>query len=94
MNRSVTPGADQMDLILVPGVGFDRQGNRLGFGRGYYDRLLRPLREEPLSAETKKTLLIGLAFECQLVDQLPIDPHDVAMDAIVTERAVYGSLEM
>ena len=67
----------EVEVTLVPGVAFDAQGGRLGHGRGYYDRLLSAF----LPTRTK----IGLAFDCQIVEQVPTDPHDVAMDAIVTE---------
>jgi len=71
----------QLDLILVPGVAFDRRGGRLGHGKGYYDRLLRRARRD--------TPLVGLAFECQLVPAVPMLPHDVPVDKLVTEEAVY-----
>lgn len=69
---------DPHTLILVPGVAFDRAGNRLGRGAGWYDRLL-----PRLSHGTRW----GLAFALQLVDSLPVDPWDVPMDAVITERA-------
>ena len=66
------------DLIIVPGIAFDRQLNRLGRGRGYYDRLLSDL-----------TLpCIGLAFAFQLFDHIPVDAHDRRMTAIVTDSEV------
>jgi 5-formyltetrahydrofolate cyclo-ligase len=71
----------ELDLILVPGVAFDRQGGRLGQGKGYYDRLLCHVRPG--------TALIGLAFECQLVPRVPMLPHDVFMHKLITEKAVY-----
>lgn len=61
--------------ILVPGLAFDRHGNRLGRGGGHYDRLL---------AQTPNALLIAPAFEDQIVDQLPTEKHDVPVDIIVT----------
>lgn len=70
------------DLVIVPGVAFDRQGDRLGQGAGYYDRLLR--NAPPGVA------FIGIAFECQLVDAIPVLPHDVRMHKVVTEKAVYA----
>ena len=70
------------DLFLVPGVAFDRMGNRLGHGRGYYDELLARV---PHSATR-----IGLAFECQLVERVPTEPHDQRMDLVVTELGTYG----
>ena len=64
----------QLDLVLVPGVGFDQFGHRLGRGQGYYDRLLADVRG------TK----CGLAFDCQWVTEIPVEPHDVKLDCIVT----------
>jgi 5-formyltetrahydrofolate cyclo-ligase len=77
--REIQPA--QLDLIMVPGVGFDRQGGRLGNGAGYYDRLLAGVRPD--------TVLCGICFESQLFDEIAMEPHDVAMDVVVTERAVY-----
>lgn len=72
---------EQLDLILVPGVAFDRRGGRTGHGKGYYDKLLQHARPD--------TPLIGLAFECQLFPQIPMHEHDIFMDKVVTEAAVY-----
>lgn len=69
----------EMDLILVPGLAFDRVGNRLGYGGGYYDRFL------PQCTGLK----VGLAFEVQLMEAVPVERHDVPMDYLITERAVY-----
>ncbi|MCA9172915.1 MAG: 5-formyltetrahydrofolate cyclo-ligase [Planctomycetales bacterium] len=71
----------QLDLIMVPGVAFDRHGGRTGHGKGYYDKLLQHARLD--------TPLIALAFECQLFDEIPVDQHDIYMDKVVTEAAVY-----
>ncbi|MGA2061578.1 MAG: 5-formyltetrahydrofolate cyclo-ligase [Thermoguttaceae bacterium] len=73
--------AAELDLILVPGVAFDRYGGRLGLGKGYYDRFLLHIRPDALK--------IAPAFECQLVDNIPVLPHDVRVDLVVTENAVY-----
>jgi 5-formyltetrahydrofolate cyclo-ligase len=70
-----------LDLIMVPGVAFDRRGARMGHGKGYYDKLLEHARRD--------TPLVALAFECQLFAEIPVQPHDVFMDKIVTESAVY-----
>ncbi|MFM8571855.1 MAG: 5-formyltetrahydrofolate cyclo-ligase [Pirellula sp.] len=70
-----------LDLIMVPGVAFDRQGGRTGHGKGYYDKLLEHAKSE--------TPLIALAFECQLFDEIPMDSHDIYMDKVVTESGVY-----
>jgi 5-formyltetrahydrofolate cyclo-ligase len=76
--------AADLDLVVVPGVAFDRRGGRLGHGFGYYDRLLRQARAD--------TPLVALAFECQLVEEVPTEAHDVFMDLVVTEAAVYQGL--
>lgn len=65
-----------VDLAVVPGVSFDRRGHRIGYGMGYYDSLLKNLR-------CKK---IGLAYDMQMVEKVPEEPHDVAVDMIVTEN--------
>ena len=70
-----------VDLVMVPGVAFDRSGGRLGHGKGYYDRLLKHARPD--------TPLVALAFECQLFPDVPMLPHDVFMDKVVTEAAIY-----
>ncbi|MCG0274933.1 MAG: 5-formyltetrahydrofolate cyclo-ligase [Thermosediminibacteraceae bacterium] len=70
-----------IDLVVVPGVAFDKRGYRLGYGGGYYDRFLPKLRPD-----AKK---IALAFEIQIAEYLPEDPHDIRMDAVITEKAVY-----
>lgn len=77
-------GASPLDieLALVPGVAFDRRGGRVGFGKGYYDRLL--VRLNP-AART-----VGLAFECQLFESVPLVPHDVVLQTIITEANVYS----
>lgn len=73
---------EAVDLFVVPGVAFDRSGGRLGYGRGFYDRLLAGARPDALR--------VGLAFEAQLVPSVPTDRFDLPMDLVVTERAVYG----
>lgn len=73
---------EDLDLIMVPGVAFDRQGGRTGHGKGYYDKLLEHARLE--------TPLVALAFECQMFEQIPMDSHDIFMDKVVTESAVYS----
>jgi 5-formyltetrahydrofolate cyclo-ligase len=71
----------QLDLVMVPGVAFDASGGRLGHGRGYYDRLLADVRPD--------TPLVALAFECQLFPRIPMGPHDVYMDLVITEHGTY-----
>jgi 5-formyltetrahydrofolate cyclo-ligase len=72
---------EELDLVMVPGVAFDRSGGRMGHGKGYYDKLLQHARPD--------APLVALAFECQLFPEIPVAPHDVFMDKIVTEAAVY-----
>ena len=69
-----------IDMVIVPGVVFDRKGNRLGFGGGFYDRFLGKLSD--------KTELVALAFELQLVENVPSQSHDVAVDYLITERGI------
>lgn len=73
---SETVSPDEIDLIVVPAVAYDRRGNRLGRGKGFYDRLL---------AEARATK-IGVGYEFQLLDQLPAEPHDVPMDYVITQK--------
>lgn len=68
------------DVILMPLLGFDRRGTRLGYGGGYYDRTLAKLKKRPR--------LIGFAFALQEIDLIPREPHDVPLDVIVTENGV------
>jgi 5-formyltetrahydrofolate cyclo-ligase len=70
-----------LDLVMVPGVAFDRRGARTGHGKGYYDKLLHQARRD--------TPLIALAFECQMFEEIPMASHDIFMDKVVTELAVY-----
>jgi 5-formyltetrahydrofolate cyclo-ligase len=72
--RAVSP--EDIDLVLVPGIGFDQQGNRLGRGKGYYDRFLNAL--------PGTCVLIGLAFRFQVVKRLPVDSHDIRMHHVIT----------
>jgi 5-formyltetrahydrofolate cyclo-ligase len=75
-------GVEELDLIVVPGVAFDREGGRMGHGKGYYDKLLEHARPD--------TPLVALAFECQLFPRIPMDAHDISMDQVITEAAVYA----
>lgn len=68
------------DVILMPLLGFDKTGTRLGYGGGYYDRTLAHL--------DKKPMLVGLAFSAQGLDHIPREAHDIPLDAVVTEKGV------
>lgn len=67
-------------LVLVPGVAFDFQGNRMGYGKGYYDRFLEG------KPDCKK---LGVAYEVQVADQLPREENDLPMEYLVTEKGVW-----
>jgi len=68
----------EVDFVLVPGVAFDRIGNRLGYGAGYYDRLL--------AGAPEKLLRVAAAFDCQRVDDLPVGPCDQCVNILYTEK--------
>ncbi|SNB46338.1 5-formyltetrahydrofolate cyclo-ligase [Geobacter sp. DSM 9736] len=68
------------DIIVVPGVAFDRSGRRIGYGKGYFDRALHRLEGSGR--------LVGFCFDFQLVDEIAGEPHDVQMDMIITERQI------
>ncbi|MGL6194569.1 MAG: 5-formyltetrahydrofolate cyclo-ligase [Thermoguttaceae bacterium] len=70
----------EFGLILVPGVAFDRMGNRLGHGAGYYDSFLKTL--------SRSVPRVAFAFDCQVVESVPIEPHDEAVDYIITENEI------
>jgi len=80
-NKVVRP--EELDLVMVPGTAFDLRGGRMGQGKGYYDRLLATARRD--------APLVGMAFECQIFDEIPVAPHDVFMDLVLTEgREIRG----
>lgn len=74
--------AENLNIIFVPGLGFDHQGNRLGLGKGFYDRFL------PLC---NKAIKIGLAFEEQITDQIPTEEFDQKVDIIITDIKIIRS---
>lgn len=71
---------EDIDLIIVPGVVFDKHCNRIGFGAGYYDRFL--------PKKSKNTPTIGIAYDYQVVDKIPIGEYDVPLDFIITEKRI------
>lgn len=72
----------EIDAFCVPGVAFDREGWRIGWGRGHYDATL---------AQAPRALRLGLAFDCQIVDEIAHDSHDIRLQLVVTESATYRS---
>lgn len=79
------PNAAVLDptLMLVPLAAFDNAGNRIGYGAGYYDRAIARLRDKGITPR-----LVGVAFDCQQVEAVPFEPHDVPLDAILTESGL------
>jgi 5-formyltetrahydrofolate cyclo-ligase len=77
-DRMMSP--EDVDLVVIPGAGYDYSGNRVGYGAGYYDRLL--------SETKKKFLVVAPAFEEQIVDMIPAEEHDVKVDIIVTDKRI------
>jgi len=76
--RPVVPST--IDLVIVPGLAFDLTGRRLGRGGGFYDRFLSRLR--------RSTKTIGLAFDVQIVAEVPTEPGDVQVDLVITDRRI------
>jgi len=72
---------DPFDVILIPLLGYDASCSRLGRGSGWYDRFL---------ANQPQAIKIGVAFAIQLVDIVPVEPHDIKLDKVITEEAVYS----
>ena len=81
------PGPDAAvldpDIMLVPLSAFDSTGHRIGYGAGHYDRAITRLHQKGLNPR-----LIGIAFDCQEVPSVPAEPHDVRLDAILTESGL------
>lgn len=75
-DNTVSP--EEIELVVVPAVAYDRQGNRLGRGKGFYDRLLA----------TTRATKIGVAYEFQIVDEIPCEPHDVKMDMVISQSGI------
>lgn len=72
-----TVDPSDIELIIVPAVAYDKKGNRLGRGKGFYDRLL---------SSTKATK-IGVGYDFQLIEEIPSEPHDVPMDIVITQNS-------
>ena len=71
------------DIIFVPMLGFDKNLNRIGYGKGYYDKTISKLRN------LKKIFVIGLAYDNQMLKSIPIENHDEKMDLIITDKKIY-----
>ncbi len=73
----------EIDVFIVPGLAFDEEGNRIGFGKGYYDDLL---------ARAPKAVKIALAYDFQMIGTMTPEQHDIKMDMVVTPKKLYGRL--
>lgn len=82
-------------IVLMPGLVFDRQGNRAGYGAGYYDRYLAQIMDTKVQSGErnekmiKGVLKMGYAFSFQLIDSLQCDSHDIPLDAVLTEEGIF-----
>ena len=74
------------DIIMVPLVAFDKQLNRIGYGKGYYDRSLKKINKNK-----KKTISLGIAYSFQQCKKIPVNKHDFKLDYIFTERGIISS---
>lgn len=79
LSKEMPVSSKEMECVLIPLLGFDRKGNRIGYGAGYYDRFL---------AENPHLKKIGLAYACQEVTEVPTEENDVTLDMIITEKGV------
>ena len=73
---------NELDLIVVPGVAFDKQGGRMGYGAGFYDRYFKKISEDNI----KKVMKVALAYEFQTLEKVPMNDHDIPVDCIITEN--------
>ncbi|HLC79158.1 MAG TPA: 5-formyltetrahydrofolate cyclo-ligase [archaeon] len=85
-SQKVAVDPNSIDVFIVPALGFDPSGYRVGSGKGYYDKFFN----ETKAAGQK----IGLAFDFQVVKKVPNEPHDVKMDLVVSEKRIYRPLEI
>jgi 5-formyltetrahydrofolate cyclo-ligase len=79
IGSEIPAAAEDIGTIVLPMLGFDRNGGRIGYGAGYYDRFL---------SKNRNLRKIGIAFACQEVDSLPVDENDIRMDYIITEEGI------
>lgn len=79
--KKISPvNIEEIDLVIVPGLVFDKNLNRIGFGKGYYDRILNKLK-----ASARK---VAVAHDFQVLEEIPAEEHDVKMDMIITEKSI------
>jgi len=85
-SRTKEISINEIDMVLAPGVAFDVNCNRLGYGKGYYDKLLA-------GKKRMKPVVVGLAYEEQIADALPCNLHDMKMDMIITDKRIIACHE-
>ena len=73
-----------LDIVIVPAVVFDLEKNRIGFGGGYYDTFLKKIR-----GGNKKVLFIGICYDFQIIEKVPVEEHDVVLDFVVSESRIF-----
>jgi len=78
---------EKIDLVILPGIVFDKKGARIGYGGGYYDRLLKKF-SNPLRKPKNVPVYAGLAFDFQVLESIPQKSHDVSVDILVTEKCI------
>ncbi|MEA2054357.1 MAG: 5-formyltetrahydrofolate cyclo-ligase [Candidatus Thermoplasmatota archaeon] len=71
-------GANEVDISIIPGIAFDTDGNRIGYGGGYYDKLLKRVAG----------IKVGIAYDFQVLERIPNEGHDVRVDKVVTEKMI------
>ncbi|ERK49331.1 5-formyltetrahydrofolate cyclo-ligase [Leptotrichia sp. oral taxon 879] len=72
-----------LDVVIVPALAFDSKKNRIGFGGGYYDTFLEKVRKK-----NNKALFIGVCYDFQIIDEVPVEEHDIILDCVVSEKKV------
>lgn len=81
MDKKAPAYTGPLDLILVPGIAFDHEGHRIGYGKGYYDTLLK---------KYPQVHRLSIAYELQLVEKIPHEPHDTPIQTLITENGTYS----
>lgn len=85
---SVHEASSDSCLMIIPGSAFDRECNRMGYGKGYYDKYLDFVSEKNAGL-TFKIRTVGICFECQMQERIPAEAYDRKMDMVITEERIY-----
>lgn len=84
--KNICIDTEEIEMLIIPGIVFDKEGNRIGYGKGCYDRLLKSFKRKPFK--------IALAFDLQIFEKIISDVHDIAVDKIVTESGIIDCKEL